>query len=270
MINEYGKNDVRNRRVLRGALIAIIGILLVLVIVRIAPLAHRIVILPVRRVQIYGNLHLTKGEVVRGMGIDVSSSILTFSKKNAKEALLADRRINDVEITKIYPDTLRIYTREKAALSVVSAKETAYWVSADGVFLSEVKEKDVIEHYPLVTLKTNNVDIKIGERVSDFYVLDILTALRRIQEEYPDFFSRLSSFTVDTEGVRLHLSDGTFGVWLGSNVTQQKLESLRALLVVLKSERSKLQDGDLAEGMMEIDMSATHAAVRMREMNNEP
>ena len=116
------------------------------------------------------------------------------------------------------------------------------------MFLSEVKEKDVIEHYPLITLKSNNVDIKIGERVSDFYVLDILTALRGIQEEYPDFFSRLSSFTVDEKGVRLHLVEGTFGVWLGSNVTEQKLESLRALLVVLKSEQSTLQGEGLEIG----------------------
>ena len=269
MIDEYGKNEVRSKRGLRGALIAIIGILLVLVLLRIAPFAQRIVILPIRKVQIYGNNHVTKREIAAQMGIDVSSSILTFSRRSAREALLEDKRISNVEMAKIYPDTLRIHVREKSALAVINADNGVYWISSDGVVIQNAREKDSIEPYPLITLKSNNVDIKIGERAADFYLLDLLAALKEIQDEYPEFFGRLSSFFVSEEGVRLSLGDESYDVWLGSEVTAQKLGRLRALLVVLKSDQVRLHDEGVPEGGVEIDMSAAHAAVRMREMNYE-
>jgi len=270
MIKEYGKDEVRSRRVLRGTLIAIIGILLVLILIKFAPLAQRMVILPIRKVQIYGNQYVTKREIVQLMGIDVSTSILTFSKRSAKESLLGDRRISYVEMAKLYPDTLKVYVREKGALSIISDKNADYWVSSDGVVMSKVNEKASIERFPRITLKSNNDDIKIGERVNDFFVLDILSALEGMRDEYPDFFGQLSSFSVGKEGIQVHLAEDLFLVWLGCDVTKQKLEGLRALLIVLKSEQSGFQrEGMLREGV-EIDMSSTHAAVRMRGSNNGP
>lgn len=270
MIKEWSKSEVRSRRVLRGALIAVLCIFLVLILIRVAPLSHRVVILPIRKVQIYGNHHVSKGEIVQRMGIDTSTSILTLSKGSVRNSLFDDKRIDHVEMAKLYPDTLRVFIRERGALSIMCVKDTDYWVSGDGVVMSETTQKAVVESYPRITLKSKNDDIKIGERVGDLQVLDTLAALEGIRKEYPDFFGQLSSFTVGADGVRVHLDEELFSVWLGSNVTKEKLESLRALLIVLKSEKSGPLGESLPGGRVEIDLSSTHAAVRMRESDYEP
>ena len=53
-------------------------------------------------------------------------------------------------------------------------------------------------------------------------------------------------------------------IYFGSTVTVEKLEKLRALLLVLDN---RYKDGDT--GGWEIDMSFSHAAVRKREIENE-
>ncbi len=266
MIKEFERNGVRNRKGLRAVLLVVIGLLFVLALLRVVPAVQKITFLPVRKVQIYGNEHVTKREVAQKIGIDVSSSILTFSQKRARGALLEDSRIRGVETAKLYPDTLRIFIREKAALSVIETAGAAYWISADGTVLSQVLQDDVKEHYPRITLISNNDDIKIGASVTSYLVRDILDALDGIGREAPDFRSRISSFTVNGDGVQVHLEDDRFVVWFGTSVTAQKLERLRALLTVLQSE--SLITGSQVR-TVEIDMSATYAAVRMREMNNE-
>ncbi|MBN2324053.1 MAG: FtsQ-type POTRA domain-containing protein [Spirochaetes bacterium] len=267
MIKECERNGIKSRKVLRAVLLLVIGLLFILALLRIVPAVQKITVMPVRTVQIYGNEHVTKGEIAQKIGIDVPSSILTFSRKHARSALLEDNRILSVETAKLYPDTLRIFIREKPAFSVIEAAGSAYWISADGTVLSEVGESDVKVWYPRITLKSNNDDIKIGIPVTSYLVQDILHALEDIGRKEPDFLSRISSFTVNEEGAQVRLEDDRFDVWFGTSVTALKLERLRALLAVLKSE--SLVAGSQAK-TVEIDMSATYAAVRMREMNYEP
>jgi cell division septal protein FtsQ len=267
MIKECERNGIRSRKGLRAVLLLVIGLLFVLALLRIVPAVHKMTVLPVRKVQIYGNKHVTKGEIAQRIGIDVSNSILTFSRKRAQDALLEDGRIQSVETAKLYPDTLRIFIREKAALSVIETAEAAYWISGDGMVLSQVGQNELKESYPRITLNSNNDDIKIGTFVTSYLVQDILQALDGINRGVPDFFSQISSFTVNGDGVQVHLKDDRFIVWFGTSVTALKLKRLRALLAVLKSE-SLITESQ--EKTVEIDMSDTYAAVRMREMNYEP
>ena len=64
--------------------------------------------------------------------------------------------------------------------------------------------------------------------------------------------------------MNINMKNNDDNIYFGSTVTVEKLEKLRALLLVLDS---KYKEGD--EGGWEIDMSFSHAAVRKREIENE-
>jgi cell division protein FtsQ len=263
MIRETSKNEVQNKKLLRGVLIAIIAILVFLAVIRVAPLSHRVVMLPIKKVQVYGNDLVTEKEIIQAISLDVPSSILTFNRNKAKQLLLNDLRLSQVDMTKLYPDTLRMYVREKAREAVLLGGSGMYWISGDGVILSEIDEREAPVDYPFITLIENNDDIIKGERVNVFLVHDVLGSMGGIREKYPDFYKKISTFRVEEDGVYVDLTNGLYQIYLGHVVNQEELERLRALLLVLESEYQ-------AENVVEIDMSTSHAAVRIGEMRNEP
>ncbi|UCB45657.1 MAG: FtsQ-type POTRA domain-containing protein [Spirochaetota bacterium] len=262
MIRESSKGEVQNKKLLRGVLIAIIGILVLLVIIKVVPLSHRVVILPIKKVQVYGNVHVTEKEIVKAINLDVPISIITFNRSKAKQLLLKDFRLSKVDMTKLYPDTLRMYIREKDTEAVLVSGDKMYLISKDGVVLSEVAEKEAQVAYPFITLISNNDDIIRGAKIKDFLVHDVLSSMGGIKEKYPAFYKKMASFSVKEDGVYVDLTNELYRIYFGHTVTQEKLERLRALLLVLESE---YQGGNTVE----IDMSTTHAAVRIGEMRNE-
>ena len=191
MIRESSKGEVQNKKLLRGVLIAIIGILVFLVVMRVAPLSHRVVILPIKKVQVYGNDLVTEREIVQAINLDVPSSIFTFNRSKAKQLLLKDLRVSQVDMTKLYPDTLRMYIREKVPEAVLMNGERVYWISKDGVVLSEVSEKEDLFDYPFIILISNNDDIIRGDSIENFLVHDVLSSMGGILILAPGAFFAL-------------------------------------------------------------------------------
>jgi cell division protein FtsQ len=267
MIKEYGKIEVRNKKLIRGILIAIIGILLLLVVIKMAPLSHKAVILPIKQIQIYGNELVTEKEIARAIALDVPKSILAFNRRKAKQLLLQDLRVSRVTMTKLYPDTLRIYVRETAKEALLISGGAMYWIGREGIVLSEITEAAAPLEYPFITLNGNNDDIITGEKLKNFLVHDVLSSVGGIRQKYPDFYNKISSFSLEEDGVYVMLTNDLYSIYFGYTVNQEKLERLRALLVVLESEY--LQRGDKGN-TVEIDMSSNQAAVRIGEMRNEP
>ncbi len=266
MINECDKGEVRSKRLLRGVLIAIIGILIILLLIKLGSGIGSLVIFPIKKVQIYGNVHMTKREVLQIMNLDASNSMITFNKKKAKRLILQDKRVVSIEMVKLYPDTLRIYIKEKLKEAVLVANSNTYWVSDDGIILSKFNETEDIKYsdlnYPYITLKSYNDDIKSGEEINNFIVIDIINSLISIKEEYSDFYGLIRSFSIQEDGVYVILKNNNYLIYFGSDVTKVKLEKLRALLIVLKGLYQ-------TEDILEIDMSGSHAAVKKREISNE-
>jgi len=220
------------------------------------------VILPVKKLQIYGNRYVMEGEIIRLLKIDASTSILLFDREKAIERILHDRRIRRASVVKMYPDTLRVYISEKNIAAIVAAGDTRYAVSTDGIVLNTVKGRESGE-YPLITLKSNNDDIKIGNEIQNIVVKNLLVALNEFKKRYPDFSARIDNAVVDKSGVYVYLAG--YRVYMGAETTLSKLVRLRALIHVLEDTGDF---DDQYNGMTDIDMSFSHAAVR-RENNDE-
>lgn len=264
MINEYEKTRPRSRRVAKGFLSASIVILLLLLGLRIVADHYDRLLLPMKRVRLYGNVHITEREVFRRIHLDTRSSMLLFNKRQAQKAIFEDARIQSVELTRVYPDTLKIYIKEKEKTAVLLTETHAYWISRDGVILAKAEGTDV-RGYPIITLRAKGDDIIIGKRVENYMLTSILESAAVGERGEPDFKNLIDRFWIEQSGIYVLTRGSYYKVYLGDDVTQKKLEKLKALMAVLKVLYQH-QDGE--KKPLDIDMSFSHAAVRVGELKD--
>lgn len=256
------KTTARGKKRIRIVLVALIVVLLLMLILRLGKHTELTVILPVKKVQIIGNRYVSDGEIVQFLHIDSPTSMLLFDRESAAEALLTDRRIERAVVAKVYPDTLRVSITEKEPAAVVVSGVDIYAVSSDGIVLNRVREEDVSSH-PLITLNAILDDIKTGNEIRNIVVKNLIGSLYDFKKRYPDFSAHIEHAMVDDSGAYLFLPD--FRVYLGTDITLQKMVRLRALVYVLEDSGDFDVQG---EGLTDIDMSFSHAAVR-RENSDE-
>ena len=280
MIGEYGKSAVKPRKILRKVLLGLVTLLALLIVGKSIAGSGSLVLFPISRVQIFGTSNVSKREILELMRLDARKSILAFNKAQARRSLLGDARVSGAEIVKLFPDTLRVYVveKEKKMLLKVQPHETGdtgaggmFWLSRDGVVLAPAPEDSASgTERPFITLGANRDDIEIGGRTGDYLLESALEALGGIESRYPGFYRRIENVSIGRDGVRVRLDDERYAIYFGDSVTEEKFEQLRALLLVLQSGRypregSAGTGGSAKEGLIEIDMSSSQAAIRKGE-----
>jgi hypothetical protein len=239
-------------------------------------------ILPVKKVQIYGNRFLSNREILSLLELNSGTSILFLNLDSAKERLKRDHRIRIVQMVKVYPDTVKIHVREKDTAAILVVNGSSFLISDDGVILDrasfnrpdvnrpDVNRPDVNrpdldrpEHgyseYPFISLLSKRDDIKIGNPVDNFLVLNLLGEAVHFEERHPEFSVRIDSYAVDNSGIWVLLQNPHYKVYLGNEVDAGKLNRLRALIHVLDQSRD-YESG--VDSIFSIDLSGVHAAVR--------
>jgi len=262
MIEEY--REVRSKSGVKILLIVLIVVLLSLVSLKLISNLNKLNLFSVKKVQIYGNLSLKDSSIAKLINLDNNLSLVLFNKKKAIRILESDGRIKKVEIAKIYPDTLRIYIVEKDRFALISINNENYFLSKDGTVL--MRSNETQKGYPLITIKSFNDDIIIGEKLNNCIIPSILDSIPSIKNEYPGFYRSIDHFLLDKDGVYLKLKNHDTRIYLGDEINREKLEKLRALLIVLKSNYSK---ESLDIDRLEINMGFSNAAVRQRELKDE-
>lgn len=265
MIEESRKDTLKTKKVLRLILAPLICVLIVLMVLRVWSGVGSMSIFPVKQVQIFGNSSLTKGEIAGMIGLETGDSLLFLSRKHAAALMRRDARIRSVEIVKIYPDTLRIFLTEKEKVAMLGYGGKYYLLSIDGVVLSVVEEPTQVD-VPFITLSLENDDIKIGNRVDNPMLLNLLGEMQIFRRDYPEFFRFIDYFSIDESGISVCLEDSSYRVYLGTTLTGDKFKRLRALFIVLQTIHP---DNSSGKRVFEVDMSFSYAAVREGDLRNE-
>jgi hypothetical protein len=269
MIGSYGKSGVRSRKIGRVILIPLICIMVVLLLLRVGLIISGQTILPIRSVQVSGTRFVSNAEVVSLLDLGSRDSLLFMNLEGAREAVMRDHRVKRVQMVKVYPETLRVHVREKEGVAVVGFDGDSYLLTGDGVVLARIEGAGVdrvYSEYPSISLLSKDDDIKIGNPVDNALLGNLLDVLPRFYEEEPEFGRRIESFAIDQVGIWTRIADAPYRVYLGGQVSVDKLHRLRNLIVVLEQKRG---DGPVESSTLEIDMSFSHAAVREGDRNDE-
>ena len=193
------------------------------------------------------------------LNLSSGTSLIFLNLEVAKDHLKRDGRVKVVQMVKVYPDTLRVHIREKDPVAFLVMDDMRYLISIDGVALTQAANDQSYTDYPFISLLSKDDDIKIGNPVNNFLVLNLLDAAIQFKGQHPEFTARIESYTVDDSGVWVRLNDPRYRIFFGSDVDAGKLNRLRALMFVLDQSHDD-ENGKL--GVVDIDMSGSHAAVR--------
>ena len=276
------KNELRNKRIVRIVLVVFISMLVVMMLLRVGLEITGQSILPVKKVQIYGNRFLTNREILSLLELNSGTSILFLNLESARERLKRDHRVRVVQMVKVYPDTVKVHVREKETAAILFVNESSFLISEDGVILDRAEydrsnqdrpdvnrpdvnrpEPEQVDHgysdYPFISLLSKRDDIKIGNPVDNFLVLNLLGEAIHFEERHPEFTARIESYAVDNSGIWVLLQNPLYKVYLGNEVDAGKLNRLRALIHVLEQSRDYESEVD---STISIDLSGVHAAVR--------
>jgi hypothetical protein len=259
MIKSYDKATVRSRKTIRIVLISLISVLAVMTLLRVGLEVTGQAILPVKTVKIFGNRFIKNQEIMSMLHLNSGTSLIFLNLEEAKDNLKGDDRIKVVQMVKVYPDTLRVHIWEKEPVAILGRNDMRYLVSNDGVVLAQAVQDQSYSDYPFISLLSKDDDIKIGNPVDNFLVLNLLDAAIEFQKQHPEFAATIGSYVIADSGIWVRMNEPRYRIFFGSEVDAGKLNRLRALILVLSQSY-----GDESEepGMVEIDMSGSHAAVR--------
>ncbi len=256
MIEQYRRDIVKAKKILRKILVIIIVVLLIFIVAKIVKDISGVVLFPVKSVQIFGNKYVSSKDIMKIIGIGPSVSLLTLKSEKAEMLLMSDNRIESAVVVKVFPDTLKIYLKEKRAEFTLDYNGKRYVISNDGTILGKaVSNSDVFR--PILLIE-NNDDINIGSKVNNFLLLEVIGVLSKMEEMDKTLLNRLTSVNVRTSGIYLELDKGKYRVYMGSYISMGLIDKLKALLKVLNN--NSLDDNNYY-----IDLNNSYAVVKVGE-----
>jgi cell division protein FtsQ len=91
-----------------------------------------------------GNKHLNREEILARVGITGTSSLLFFDVTDARARLMADPRVSDATLLKLYPDRLQISIVERQPFALWQIDRKVSVVAEDGTVLVPFVSKEYL------------------------------------------------------------------------------------------------------------------------------
>ncbi len=178
---------------------------------------------------------------LRELQIKPGTSLLAVQPLKVEQALLKQPWIAQAELTRIWPDQIRLVIREHQPLALVKIEKKLYLMNNQGILFKCMEPHDPHE-FPVITglelehfQRPNGAMSPLLAKVFDF--LELL----QNKESYLTLAS-VGEIHVDAErGFTIYPSELSVGIRLGFQGYKQKLANLQKVLPHLK------QHGDLAK-----------------------
>ena len=175
-------------RLLVGLLVAAVLLSMVAAAILLAPTALR-----VTRYELSGNASLTREELLSAALIHEKEYFFSLDAARVKSALEAEPRIADAEVTKLFPNGLRIAVRERkavaAALVSIDGRARAVCLDAEGVAFAEASPEEAAAVPVLSGLRFE--DFRVGTRLPPAVAL-VVASIGEIEAKEPALLSAIS------------------------------------------------------------------------------
>jgi hypothetical protein len=153
-------------------------------------------------------------------------------------------RIREIDLKKVYPDTLVIQASERQPAALLAAGNAIYLVDWDGHVMerlnnSTIKDKD----YPCITGIPGD-DVQVGEKIYNPYLYKVLDLTHVVKDRNPELYAKLSEIQIASDPVS-HLESITAHLKGGMEVRfgdTNPVEMLPAFEVWANTVRGKGQD----------------------------
>lgn len=139
----------------------------------------------IKNITIIGNNDLIKNDIVKYLYKLKGQSIFNISTNQLSADILNDVRVRDVEISRSFPDTLRIKINEKKPLGIMYINNQYIYIDENlnpFAYYSEIKDKEI----PIIFLEKNdeeNVKLLLSN-VSKSKIYPFISEIYAIKDGY--------------------------------------------------------------------------------------
>ncbi len=191
-------------------------------------------------IKIEGQVLSSPAAVLQEMHIQPGASLLSIQPLKVEKALLQQTWIEQAELTRIWPDQVRLKIREHQPVALVKLANKLYLMDAKGM-LFKVMEPHDPHDFPVITgLQVEHFQRQEG--IMTPLLAKVFDFIELLQEKNNSLnLATISEINVDPErGITIYPSELNLGVSIGFQGHSQKLANLQKVLPQLK------QHGDLA------------------------
>lgn len=250
---EFYKNrkmDMIKRKliiIIKSICILIIGIAIFMVVDRSISFIKRTNMFNINNLVIEGNRYLSFNDIIDIIDIKAGGNIFNISLGKLKKKLEFHPRVESVFIRRGLPNKIIISLTERKPIVLLNLKKDIshclYEIDKHGYIIGEypyIHDYDL----PIITgYKSDN--LVLGEKLDDITFLNILKVLSWMGKKYYDFTRFVAEINIGTElkkpNITIYLNHFNTRVVFGENFTEDKLNKLNSLLMVIGEKISKLE-----------------------------
>ena len=201
----------------RGLKVMVWTVALVALFVILGLLLYFTPIMAARTIVITGLGAVTQDEVVTAAAVKQGTPLLQINTDDVAERVAAIRRVASARVQREYPSTLRITVVERVPIVVKDYPDGPHLFDRDGVDFATAPPPPNLPYLEVDNPGPNDPPTKAA--------LDVMTALR---PEVAGQVARISAPSV--AAITLTLADGREVVWGTTDRTEEKAQTLAALL----------------------------------------
>jgi cell division protein FtsQ len=154
-------------------------------------------LLLVRRYEISGLENMTREDVLSAGLIHDKEYFFSLDSSRVESALAADPRVASVEVSKLFPDGLRIAVKERKAVAIAEAelgdRTTAVCIDSDGVAFAEASAKEAAAAPAISGIRFEG--FRLGTRLPAS-LAPIFSSLAAVEGAEPGLLSAFSEIRV--------------------------------------------------------------------------
>lgn len=201
-----------------------------------------------KKLDIKGLQHLTKEDIMLQSGLAKGDNILGINLNLIRKKLLAHPWIEDVQVSRLFPDNLIIAIKEYCPEAVVKIEDSAYLLSSEGVLFKPLMASDP-KNMPIIAGLSYS-DIPVGNfpaSVQFKAVREVLKMGRSLRSIIPA--KKIKEIRMDGElGLTLDAFTPSLLVQIGYEHYPEKYLNFKRILGYLKNENEPMK-------VSEIDLS---------------
>ena len=186
---------------------------------------------------IEGNSKLTEQQIIRMSAIENDQNTFKINKKEAKQNIKKNGYIEDVKISRVLPDKIKISIEERTANFLIQYGNAYVYINNQGYILEISDEK--LDLPALIGISTNSEDFKEANRLNTEDLKKIGTVLKIVAAaEVNEIYNLITSIDISDENdFKIYFETERKTAYLGdcSNIETRSLY----LAAILKNESGK-------------------------------
>lgn len=172
----------KNRKSINTSKVVIIfSFLLIIVIVLYSALNSRL--FNSENIEIEGNKYVEDDYIIKVLDIKNDKNIFRYNIRDMEESLLSNKYIDDIEIKRSLPNTLKINIVEKEIVANLYNEEYYCYIDKEGNFIDEIDENNKDNEIIIVNIDYNIDDVQEINFKNEEDIKRLVYLLEYIREE---------------------------------------------------------------------------------------